>query len=640
MKVEFYKSIINKIQNPIIIIKNNTVFHANKKALIIFGFSNTQTLSDSDRLKDIIHQLNDLQRKNIYQTYIVNSTERLRYEISLKSISPEEKIAFIQFNPIYNDHLFNELVLLEEHNNRMFNNSPDGICLINNQNEIVRVNLAFEELFKYSQKEVKGKNIDELIVPKEKIQKVKEIFRKLNNSEVLNLEDIRLTKNNKQLNVRIISYPITIENKVSGHYIVYKNITDEKKSKALIEQKDEFLDQLFNRSLFPMAILDTNEIILDINKMFEEVFKYMPHEAIGKNINDLIVPKDKKEEIMYFKQTISNKKRLKAKTQRITKFGERIDVEAVGNPVVVNNEVIGMFAMYKDIRDEVSIIKELEKQHAYFKQLFDKSPDAIALLNQTNEIVNINKKFEKYFEYTLEEVQGKDIDLFIIPKEDLNKAKKLSNNVIQDRSTVNLDAFRISKSGINRSVEILAYPIILNNNNFGAYAVYRDISDRKEKEKRINKLAFTDNLTKAYNRRKFSNVLSKEISRYNRYNIPFSIILFDIDDFKKINDKYGHLAGDNVLIEVSNIINAHIRKNDWLFRWGGDEFIVLFSNAEYNTAKELSRKLESTIANYSFYKNIKATISCGTATYKKSIDDLLYEADQQMYKNKQEKKTT
>jgi hypothetical protein len=62
-----------------------------------------------------------------------------------------------------------------------------------------------------------------------------------------------------------VSYPIEIEDRIRGHYIVYKNITKEKKSQELIERKDEFLDQLFNRSLFPMAILDKNEIILDIS---------------------------------------------------------------------------------------------------------------------------------------------------------------------------------------------------------------------------------------------------------------------------------------------------------------------------------------------------------------------------------------
>jgi len=350
------------------------------------------------------------------------------------------------------------------------------------------------------------------------------------------------------------------------------------------------------------------------------------------------VPDNKKEEIDYFKQTIYNSKRLMTKTVRTDKYGEPIAVEAVGNPVIVNNKVIGMFAMYKDIREEVSIINELEKQHAYFKQLFDKSPDAIALLNQTNEIININKKFEEFFEYSLEEVKGKDIDLFIIPKTSQKKANDLSDSVINSRCTVNVDAVRVSKSGVSKPVEILAYPIILNNNNFGAYAVYRDISDRKEKEERISKLVYTDNLTKAYNRRKFYHVIDQEISRFERYNTPFSIVIFDLDDFKKINDEYGHLAGDCVLKSVSNIINKNIRNNDWLFRWGGDEFIVLFSNAELSIGEELSKKLQDYISNYTFIKDINVTISCGVATYIDSVDELLYLADQRMYKNKQRKK--
>jgi PAS domain-containing protein len=179
MKVEFYKSIIDAIQNPIIILKGTNVFHANNKALFIFGEANIDDLRGSHRLGHIIHELKTLQRKNIYQTFIVKLNERLKYEISLKMISTDEAIAFIQFNPIYNDHLFNELVLLEEHNNKIFNNSPDGICLIDNENKIVRVNMAFEKLFNYEQANIIGKDIDELIVPEEKIPEVKDIFRKI-----------------------------------------------------------------------------------------------------------------------------------------------------------------------------------------------------------------------------------------------------------------------------------------------------------------------------------------------------------------------------------------------------------------------------------------------------------------------------
>ena len=100
------------------------------------------------------------------------------------------------------------------------------------------------------------------------------------------------------------------------------------------------------------------------------------------------------------------------------------------------------------------------------------------------------------------------------------------------------------------------------------------------------------------------------------------------------------IATDHILKSVSNIINKHIRNNDWLFRWGGDEFVVLFSNVEYEISREISDKLQKYISTYSFYKNIDVTISCGVASYNSNIDDLLYEADQKMYKNKQKNKAT
>ena len=132
-------------------------------------------------------------------------------------------------------------------------------------------------------------------------------------------------------------------------------------------------------------------------------------------------------------------------------------------------------------------------------------------------------------------------------------------------------------------------------------------------------------------------IVELEIERYNRYNIPFSIIIFDIDKFKKINDTFGHLIGDEILKQITTIVKNNIRENDYLIRWGGDEFIILLPHTPLNYSKKFIKKIEDIITNAQFIKNISVSISCGTSEYKENLDALISKADRKMYAVKKTK---
>jgi diguanylate cyclase (GGDEF)-like protein len=123
---------------------------------------------------------------------------------------------------------------------------------------------------------------------------------------------------------------------------------------------------------------------------------------------------------------------------------------------------------------------------------------------------------------------------------------------------------------------------------------------------------------------------------FNRYQIYFCIATYDIDDFKHINDTYGHDMGDKVLIEITNEIRNSIRKTDLLFRIGGEEFMIIFSKNLMQEAYEVVEKTRVDISNMSIIENEKITISIGITEVKKDdTPNLIYErADKLMYKSK------
>ena len=160
--------------------------------------------------------------------------------------------------------------------------------------------------------------------------------------------------------------------------------------------------------------------------------------------------------------------------------------------------------------------------------------------------------------------------------------------------------------------------------------------------KESERLAITDDLTGLYNTRYFYTALEKEIERSQDLDHPFSIIIFDIDDFKKYNDTYGHLAGDQLLEELAGLMIKKCRTTDIIARYGGEEFVIILPETEYDGAVLVAERLRKSVKKHSFKinkkeKKGKVTISLGIATYPEdatNVKDLVNAADINLYGEK------
>lgn len=158
----------------------------------------------------------------------------------------------------------------------------------------------------------------------------------------------------------------------------------------------------------------------------------------------------------------------------------------------------------------------------------------------------------------------------------------------------------------------------------------------KESNEKLLQLATTDELTSAYNRRFMIKKINDEIERYNRNKLTFSLIMFDIDKFKTINDNFGHEVGDVVLKSVVEVIMKRIRKTDFLSRWGGDEFIVLLPNTNTLSAVKVAGNIKDELNNMLIKEIGTITASIGVSEYYDghSIKDSIKKVDNLMYKAK------
>ncbi len=155
----------------------------------------------------------------------------------------------------------------------------------------------------------------------------------------------------------------------------------------------------------------------------------------------------------------------------------------------------------------------------------------------------------------------------------------------------------------------------------------------EERTRELEKLSVTDQLTKLYNRRKIDKILATEIEQARRYNHSFSLILIDIDYFKKINDNYGHLVGDRVLQTLSKLFISNIRKTDMVGRWGGEEFLIISMEKDLQKVQVFVEKLRALVDNHHFETVGNITCSFGVSHFSQgdSIDSLLKRADIALY---------
>ena len=159
----------------------------------------------------------------------------------------------------------------------------------------------------------------------------------------------------------------------------------------------------------------------------------------------------------------------------------------------------------------------------------------------------------------------------------------------------------------------------------------------EDKTSQIKKLSYIDTLTNCNNRRAYDEKIQDLLSLYERYNTSFSISMLDIDNFKKINDTFGHHIGDIVLQDLSKIIKKNIRKNDYLFRVGGEEFIIIFHNKKSTNNIIASEKIVRKIDSDLFALNeSNVTISMGHTTVSKddTADSIYERVDKLLYKAK------
>jgi diguanylate cyclase (GGDEF)-like protein/PAS domain S-box-containing protein len=258
----------------------------------------------------------------------------------------------------------------------------------------------------------------------------------------------------------------------------------------------------------------------------------------------------------------------------------------------------------------------------------------ISTVNTSNFITDVSQAFLDISKYSRDELIGKHHSIIRHPDMDASIFEKMWA-LIHSGASWKGELKCLAKDGSDFWVDVVMEPDFDEQGDVvGCTSIRHDITDKKG----IEKISETDHLTGLLNRAKLDSCFNLEMQKCRRYQQVVSVIMCDVDNFKQVNDLYGHQIGDDVLIQVAKVLSNNIRTLDFLGRWGGEEFMIICPSQNMKGAMALAEKLRVSVAGFTFTDLEKITISFGVAT--SNFDDcetretIVKRADKALYQAK------
>ena len=496
------------------------------------------------------------------------------------------------------------------------------------------MNRIYREIFGYSEDFI-GKPLSECIKFTQITQIWLERFDKIANSGESETFEYQMPSTN-------LWYSVTGFSFLKGYYaVIIDNITEVKNLSIENEKYLREFEMIFNGTqdaIFVLEVLEDNVLKFKrLNKSHEiatglttELVKgKTPFELMGNKVGQELY--DKYMTCVLSKTAISYEETLTLLT------GTKTWLTTL-SPVIQDDEVIQIIGSARDITDRIVAENLMNLEKEKMSVTLESINDGVITTDLEGIITYINDSARKIIEMPTGVVIGNNFDdVFVIHERNMRNLLKVYLLKVFNHE---FDVERFNNlvlqtnDSVSKTITYKRAPIIgADKMPSGVVITISDETKHVENEEKLAYLSLHDKLTGLYNRTFFDEEL---IRLDTERQLPLSIIIGDVNGLKISNDVFGHLAGDQLLIEVSNIFKSVLRAEDIIARWGGDEFVALLPNTSESVAKEVCDRIKS-LCQKADEKPIRPSISLGVATKyssEQSILDQFNIAEAQMYKNK------
>ncbi len=420
-------------------------------------------------------------------------------------------------------------------------------------------------------------------------------------------------------------------------------LAEKNRAEIVFQQERLFLDNLINSIPFLIFYKDLKGVYIGANTYFEKFCGKTEAEIIGKTDFDLFNSEtaeffqEQDQKILISKTEYSNEEWIKYPD------GKKVLLKTTKSPVLdKNNDILGLIGISRDITKYKLAEKILKEKESRFRELLNSMPNiAIQGYDKSRNTIYWNQASELLYGYTAEEALGQKLESLIIPQNMQTTVIELIRQWYEKDIVIPpCELKRRDKSG--NMVPVYSSHVMLKNSkgNADMFCIDIDLTEQKNTQVKLEHLANYDQLTHLPNRNLFLERLEQSLSEARRFNKVIAIIFMDLDNFKYINDTFGHEIGDILLIQVADRLKHALRKYDLISRFGGDEFVIALSYLENEKlVVSLVEKLKSAFKHPFELKGQSSYITCsmGVSLYPASGDSsslLLKNADMAMYKAK------
>ncbi len=425
---------------------------------------------------------------------------------------------------------------------------------------------------------------------------------------------------------------------VVGGVVFTRDVTDARRAQEGLEASEAHYRALTEDSTDLIARLAPDGTIKYASPASEGLFGYASDELVGRSMYDFFHPDDKEGLAEVHGSLLEATAPVTVSFRFLRKGGGFVFVESTARPV---RDADGKLTDFHTVTRDVTERRDAEEIQQRFETAFSDAPIGMALVGLDGRFQRVNRSLceitgyprERLLELTFQEITHPD-DL----DADLASLEQLLAGTI-DRYSMEKRYFTASNNliWVNLSVSMVSDP---DGKPLHFISQIEDISDRKRLEEQLHWLADHDSLTRLWNRRRFDEELHRQVSRCQRYAERAALFLVDLDDFKPVNDRYGHKAGDDLLIAIAAALKSRLRDTDSIARIGGDEFAAVAVNVSPDHAAAIAESLAEVVSETEIKVDgeavgVGASVGVALIDDRPDLDhDIFVRADMDMYRAK------
>jgi diguanylate cyclase (GGDEF)-like protein/PAS domain S-box-containing protein len=434
------------------------------------------------------------------------------------------------------------------------------------------------------------------------------------------------------------------------YHLIKRDTAKQARAMQAVRESEHKYRRLMEQASDGILVVDKHANFIEVNSRMCAMLGYTREEMLQLTARDIVKPGD-------LAMTPLNIEELRA--GKIVE-GARLLVRKDGSVFPSENSVNmledgSVQSIVRDVTDRNQAEEALRISEERLGSVITALEEGIVLQNADGTISAINNSAERVLGITAGQMLSlKSFHTKLLsihedgsPFLDKDHPAKLTLRTGQPCSKVIMGIYKLD--GKLDWVSINSQPLIKHGERkpYAVVSSFTDITDRKRAEQVLLELAIRDELTGLYNRREMSRLLKDEINRYNRYGHPVSLVMLDLDQFKQVNDKYGHQTGDEVLKWIANLLRKNLRETDQLTRYGGEEFAFILPETSQAEAIMLADRIRQAVAAEIFTytsedrqtTHIPITASLGVAGVSVDItteDNLVAAADAALYEAKRQ----